>query len=136
MASALPLSSDDADNADNAENTGNGNDGDCGNSDHTARGTRRAPWHAFVPLWLMCAPAFLLFAALVLIPLAMTLVLTFYRFDPASGPIAAFQFGNYAEVLSSGYFHTIFLRTFGIAFLTTLLCVVIGTPEEIGRAHV
>ncbi|MFP3547956.1 ABC transporter permease, partial [Rhizobium sp. SIMBA_035] len=45
------------------------------------------------------------------------------------GPLAAFQFGNYAEVLSSPYFHTIFARTFGIAFLTTLLCVVIGTPE-------
>src|SRR6266702_1656467 len=93
------------------------------------RSAARAPWRAFVPLWLMCLPAFLLFAALVLVPLVMTLVLTFYRFDPASGPLAAFQFGNYAEVLSSSYFHTIFLRTFGIALLTTVLCVAIGTPE-------
>ncbi len=48
-------------------------------------------------------------------------VLSFYRFDPASGPIAAFQFGNYAEVLGSSVLHAIFLRTFGIAFLVTLL---------------
>lgn len=89
----------------------------------------RAPWHAYLPLWLMCAPAFALFAVLVLVPLAMTFVLTFYRFDPASGPIAAFQFGNYVEVLTSGYFQTIFLRTFGIAALTTALCVAIGAPE-------
>ncbi|WP_176053998.1 ABC transporter permease [Paraburkholderia caribensis] len=89
----------------------------------------RAPWRAFVPLWLMSAPALILFATLVLVPLAMTLALTFYRFDPASGPIAAFDLHNYVEVLGSSYFHTIFLRTFGIALLTTVLCVAIGTPE-------
>jgi putative spermidine/putrescine transport system permease protein len=89
----------------------------------------RAPWRAFVPLWLMSAPALLLFATLVLVPLAMTFALTFYRFDPASGPIAGFDFHNYVEVLGSAYFHTIFLRTFGIALLTTVLCVAIGTPE-------
>lgn len=89
----------------------------------------RASWRAHAPLWLMCAPAFALFAALVLVPLAMTFMLTFYRFDPATGPIAAFQFGNYAEVLGSSYFHAIFARTFGIAALTTAICVAIGTPE-------
>ncbi|WP_395069415.1 ABC transporter permease [Paraburkholderia silvatlantica] len=93
------------------------------------RATMRAGWQAYMPLWLMSAPALLLFAALVLVPLAMTVALTFYRFDPMSGPIAAFDLHNYAEVLGSSYFHTIFLRTFGIAALTTLLCVVIGTPE-------
>lgn len=93
------------------------------------RSAARAPWRAFVPLWLMSAPALILFATLVLVPLVMTLALTFYRFDPAVGPIAAFDFHNYVEVLGSSYFHTIFLRTFGIALLTTVLCVAIGTPE-------
>ncbi|BFG78318.1 ABC transporter permease [Paraburkholderia terrae] len=93
------------------------------------RSAARAPWRAFVPLWLMSAPALILFATLVLVPLAMTLALTFYRFDPAVGPIAAVDFQNYVEVLGSSYFHTIFLRTFGIALLTTVLCVAIGTPE-------
>ncbi len=89
----------------------------------------RVPWRAYLPMWLLAAPAFALFATLVLVPLAMTLVLTFYRFDPASGPIAAFQFDNYANVLTSPYYQTIFLRTFGIAAITTLLCVAIGAPE-------
>ncbi|WP_028212740.1 ABC transporter permease [Paraburkholderia mimosarum] len=93
------------------------------------RATLRAGWQAYMPLWLMSAPALLLFAALVLVPLAMTFALTFYRFDPMSGPVAAFDLRNYAEVLGSSYFHAIFLRTFGIAALTTLLCVAIGTPE-------
>ncbi|MFX1675281.1 ABC transporter permease [Paraburkholderia sp. A2WS-5] len=93
------------------------------------RATAHGGWQAYLPLWLMSAPALLLFAALVLVPLAMTFALTFYRFDPSSGPVAAFDLHNYVEVLGSSYFHTIFLRTFGIAALTTLLCVVIGTPE-------
>lgn len=87
------------------------------------------PWRAHLPMWLLGAPAFALFAALLLAPLAMTLVLTFYRFDPSSGPIAAFQFGNYVNVLGSPYYQTIFLRTFGIAAITTILCVAIGAPE-------
>lgn len=88
-----------------------------------------APWRAYMPLWLASAPAFVLFTTLVFVPLAMTLVLTFYRFDPASGPIAAFQFGNYVEVVSSAYYQTIFARTFGIALVTTVACVAIGAPE-------
>ncbi|AJK49597.1 ABC transporter, inner membrane protein [Burkholderia plantarii] len=94
-----------------------------------ARGRVRPRWRAWLPLWLMSAPACLLFVALVLVPLAMTLVLSFYRFDPSSGPVAAFDPAYYLEVLRESYFHTIFLRTFGIAALTTLLCVAIGTPE-------
>ena len=94
----------------------------------TARVTR-APWHAYLPMWVMSAPALLLFVALVLIPLLMTLALTFYRFDPASGPIAAFQLQNYADVLFDPYFHTIFLRTFGISLTVTAVCAVVGTFE-------
>jgi putative spermidine/putrescine transport system permease protein len=93
------------------------------------RPASRPRWRAWLPLWLMSAPAALLFSALVLVPLAMTLALSFYRFDPSVGPIAAFDLHDYLEVLSESYFHTIFLRTFGIAALTTLLCIAIGTPE-------
>ncbi|AJP57896.1 ABC transporter permease [Pandoraea vervacti] len=97
---------------------------------HTdAAPSTRAPWHAYLPMWVMSAPAMLLFVALVLIPLLMTLALTFYQFDPASGPIAAFQFENYREVLFDSYFHTIFLRTFGISLSVTAICAVVGTFE-------
>ena len=94
-----------------------------------AQASPRTAWRAYAPMWLLGAPSLLLFATLVLVPLAMTLVLTFYRFDPSNGPIAAFQFGNYVDVVSSPYYRTIFLRTFGIAAVTTAFCVVIGAPE-------
>lgn len=91
----------------------------------------RTPWRAYLPLWMMGAPALLLFAVLVIVPLAMTLALTLYRFDPTIGPVAAVDFRNYLDVLASPYFHTIFIRTFGIAAGVTLLCVVIGAPEAV-----
>lgn len=67
----------------------------------------RTPWRPYAPMWLLCAPALVLFATLVLIPLGMTFVLTFYRFDPSAGSIAAFQFGNYVNVLTSSYYQTL-----------------------------
>ena len=92
--------------------------------------TARTPWRANAPMWLLCGPALVLFATLVLVPLAMTFALTFYRFDPSSGPIAAFQFGNYVNVLSSSYYQTIFMRTFGIAAITTVLWGFVGDTKN------
>ncbi len=87
------------------------------------------PWRAYCPMWLLSAPALVLFATLVLVPLAMTFALTFYRFDPAHGASAAFQLDNYVQVVASAYYQTIFVRTFSIAAATTVLCALIGTPE-------
>ncbi|MBL0151146.1 MAG: ABC transporter permease [Ideonella sp.] len=36
---------------------------------------------------------------------------------------------NYADVARDDYFHVIFARTFGMAILVTLICIVIGVPE-------
>ena len=80
--------------------------------------------------WFLSGPGLLLFAALLGAPLIMTLMLSFYQFDYATGGIQqAFSFSNYVEVLSDGYFHKIFGRTFGVALLVTVVCIVIGAPE-------
>ena len=81
---------------------------------------------ALVPL----RPGLLLFAALLGAPLIMTLMLSFYQFDYATGGIQqGFSFSNYIEVLSDSYFHKIFGRTFGVALLVTVVCILIGAPE-------
>lgn len=88
-----------------------------------ARHTRLAPWY-------LSLPGLVFFAALLGAPLLMTLLLSFYQFDYASGGIVAnYQLSNYIEVLSDSYFHKIFGRTFGVALLVTLICVLIGAPE-------
>jgi putative spermidine/putrescine transport system permease protein len=88
----------------------------------TVPGTARAPW-------LLSAPAFALFACLLLVPLALTVVLSFQVFDHATGVKNSFTLAHYTAVLTDDYYHRIFWRTFWISGLTTLICVAIGAPE-------
>ena len=80
--------------------------------------------------WWLSGPALLLFAALLLVPLALTAVLSFNVYDPATGPKAGeFTLEHYAQVFTDSYYHGIFWRTFWISGLVTLICVLIGAPE-------
>lgn len=80
--------------------------------------------------YLMSTPALALYLGLLVIPLGLTLVLSFNVFDYSSGINGeAYTFDHYASLLGDPYFYEIFLRTFWISTLTTLLCVVIGVPE-------
>lgn len=80
--------------------------------------------------YLLSAPALVMFTCLLLVPLALTLVLSFNVFDYEVGVKSdAYTLANYGEVLTDSYFYEIFLRTFWISALVTLLCVVIGVPE-------
>lgn len=79
--------------------------------------------------YLLSAPALILFLALLGAPLLMTLLLSFNGFDFNRGILPEYSWANYWEVLSDEYFHEIFLRTFGIAFAVTLICMLLGAPE-------
>ncbi|MBD8683836.1 ABC transporter permease [Pseudomonas sp. CFBP 13719] len=80
--------------------------------------------------YLLSAPALALFVGLLIVPLGLTLVLSFNLFDYELGVKSdSYTLANYAALLSDGYFYEIFWRTFWISALVTLLCVVIGVPE-------
>ena len=80
--------------------------------------------------WWLSGPALLLFAALLVVPLALTAVLSFNVYDPATGPKAGeFTLAHYAQVFTDSYYHGIFWRTFWISGLVTLICVLVGAPE-------
>ncbi|WP_289078233.1 ABC transporter permease [uncultured Thalassospira sp.] len=79
--------------------------------------------------WLLSGPAFVLFLVLLLIPLVMTFMLSFNSFSFYGGIEDVYTFGNYIEVLGDSYFYEIFLRTFLIALITTVFCVLLGVPE-------
>ncbi|KFC69320.1 putative ABC transporter (Permease protein) [Bosea sp. LC85] len=81
-----------------------------------------------VPL-LLSLPALLFFAALLVTPLVMIAVLSFQSFDLATGATGGATLSNFADTLGDPYYHTIFLRTVGIALATTVLCALIGAPE-------
>lgn len=79
--------------------------------------------------YLLSLPALLVFAALLVTPLAMIAGLSLQAFDLNTGQIGGFTLGNYADTLGDPYYHTIFLRTVGIALATTAICILIGAPE-------
>jgi putative spermidine/putrescine transport system permease protein len=79
--------------------------------------------------WLLSAPALVLFCCLLLVPLALTAVLSFQVFNHATGVQNAFTLSHYAAVLTDDYYVRIFWRTFWISGLVTLICVAIGAPE-------
>jgi putative spermidine/putrescine transport system permease protein len=87
------------------------------------------PRAAWLP-WGLTAPALLLFAALLAVPLALSVVLSFNVLDPVKGPVAgSFTFDHYLHVLQDSYYHEIFWRTLRISALVTLLCIAVGAPE-------
>jgi putative spermidine/putrescine transport system permease protein len=80
--------------------------------------------------YLLSLPALLLFFGLLILPLGLTLVLSFNVFDYQAGVKAdEWTFAHYLSLFSDAYFYEIFWRTFWISALVTLLCVVIGVPE-------
>jgi putative spermidine/putrescine transport system permease protein len=87
-----------------------------------ARAQRRAPYA-------LTGPALLVFLGLVIIPLAMTVLLSFYDWGQYKGIVPELTLKNWLDIATDSYFLEIFLRTFRIALLVTLASIVIGVPE-------
>jgi putative spermidine/putrescine transport system permease protein len=79
--------------------------------------------------YLLSAPALLLYAVLLLVPLVATALLSLHSFGIYKGIENVYNFANYRDVFGDSYFYEIFGRTFRIAFLVTLLAALIGAPE-------
>ena len=78
---------------------------------------------------LLTAPAALLFLVFLLAPLVNTGVLSLHGFSMTGGIDDTHSAANYAELLGDDYFWGVFFRTARIAAWTTLVAVLIGTPE-------
>lgn len=80
------------------------------------------------PYWL-AAPGLLVFLGLVIIPLGMTALLSFYDWGQYKGIVPTFTLKNWLEIATDSYFFEVFLRTFRIAILVTVAAILIGVPE-------
>ncbi|PVE21755.1 ABC transporter permease [Microvirga sp. KLBC 81] len=78
---------------------------------------------------LLSGPALLVFIGLVIAPLVMTALLSFYDWGQYKGIVAEFTVKNWHEVLVDDYYYEIFGRTLRIALFVTLIAVLIGVPE-------
>src|SRR5271155_1675262 len=79
--------------------------------------------------YLLSAPALLLYAVLLLVPLIATALLSLHSFGVYKGIEDVYNLANYRDVFGDSYFYEIFGRTFRIALLATVLSAAIGAPE-------
>jgi putative spermidine/putrescine transport system permease protein len=85
--------------------------------------------------YLLVLPALLLFVGIVLIPIAMTVLLSFHDWGQYKGIEPVLILKNWKEIWSDGYFHEMFQRTFRIAVLITLFTALFGAPEAYILSH-
>jgi len=79
--------------------------------------------------WLLSLPALAIFVGVVMVPLAMTVLLSFYDWGQYKGIEPVLILKNWREVLTDPYFREMFTRTFRIALLVTLITALLGAPE-------
>lgn len=79
--------------------------------------------------YLLGAPALALFSLMVLLPLALTVLLSFQQFNHETGVQPGFTLHAYATVLGDSWYWEIFARTGWVALLATAICICVGVPE-------
>jgi len=79
--------------------------------------------------WLLSLPALAIFVVVVMVPLTMTALLSFYDWGQYKGIEPVLVLKNWRDVLTDPYFREMFARTFRIAVLVTLFTALLGAPE-------
>ena len=78
--------------------------------------------------WYLLGPAMITIIFLMVIPMAIIFMYTFYEYVDVGIDRPAFQFANWQEFFTDSYYHTAIWRTFRIALITMLACALIGYP--------
>jgi putative spermidine/putrescine transport system permease protein len=79
--------------------------------------------------YVLSGPMLAVFLGLVVVPIVMIVLLSFYDWGQYKGIVAEFTLKNWREMIEDGYFLGVFLRTFRIALAVTAITMLIGVPE-------
>src|SRR3984893_13079694 len=79
--------------------------------------------------YLLSIPALLLISGVVILPLGMTVLLSFHDWGQYKGIEPVFILKNWREVLTDSYFLEMFERTFRIALYVSVLNALFGSHE-------
>ncbi len=87
-------------------------------------------------LWrlIFILPVIIYVVFLIALPLIYIFIISFFKSDSYGGMINTFTLQNYIEVFDSVYID-IFLKSIGIASITTLICILISYPFVIFVSH-
>jgi spermidine/putrescine transport system permease protein len=78
--------------------------------------------------WLLLAPVLSLLILLLVVPIAIMVVFTFYTFVTAGVEKPVLTLANWREFLSDPYYHGFLWKTVRVATITALVCAVMGYP--------
>lgn len=78
--------------------------------------------------WLLLAPVLSLLILLLVVPVAIMVVFTFYTFVTAGVEKPVLTLANWREFLSDPYYHGFLWKTVRVATITALVCAVMGYP--------
>ena len=80
--------------------------------------------------YLFTVPVVIYSLLLILLPLLYVLLISFFKSDSYGGMIYTFTLSNYMEIFNITYIR-IFLKSIGIALITTAICLCIAYPFAI-----
>ena len=78
--------------------------------------------------WLLLSPTLAALILLMVVPIIIMFVYTFYTFQTAGVETPDFNTGNWAEFFSDPYYHRFLWKTFRISAETAILCGLMGYP--------
>ncbi|MDP9651020.1 ABC transporter permease [Paraburkholderia caledonica] len=73
-------------------------------------------------------PALVLFAVMLVVPIGMIVILSFYGFNQ-NGIVRSASISNWIEIFNDSYYLAVFARTLRISIAVTLLSALFGVPE-------
>ncbi len=76
--------------------------------------------------WLLLSPALVFITVLVVVPMAIILVYSFYENIDLAVDVPAFQFGNWQELFTDSYYHRAIWKTLRLSLIVTVLAAVLG----------
>lgn len=76
--------------------------------------------------WLLLSPSLVFITLMVVIPMAFILVYSFYENIDLAVDKVAFQFGNWNEVLTDGYYRIAIWKTLRLSVIVTVLAAILG----------
>jgi len=76
--------------------------------------------------WYLLAPAIILLAVLLVLPIAIMAIYTFYEFVTAGVEKANYTLANWQEFFTDSYYHLFLWKTARVAAITALACAVMG----------
>ena len=87
-------------------------------------------------LWrlIFILPVIIYVSFLIALPLIYIFIISFFKSDSYGGMISTFTLQNYIEIFDSVYID-VFLKSIGIASITTLICILISYPFVIFVSH-